>query len=80
MIEDTLLLFDQPALRRKKVTAGGMVLFREPQLRLGLSGKLARIRDKRKKTVPVHLLCDMLRLPMIANAWRTATPALKRGH
>ena len=55
MTEDTLLPFDLPAVRRKKVTAdfdgglissdGGVVLLREAERRLRLAETLAGIRE-----------------------------------
>ena len=54
MTEDTLLPFDLPAVKRKKVTAdfegglissdGGLVLLRGAERRLGLAETLARSR------------------------------------
>ncbi len=60
MTDDTLLPFDLPAVRRKKVTAafdgglissdGGLVLLREAERRLGLRERLAAcLRDRRSR-------------------------------
>ena len=79
MTEDTLLLFDFPAVRRKKVTAGfdgglissdgGVVLLREAERRLGLAETLAGcIRDWRDPSLVVHTLPAMLRFRMFAIA------------
>ena len=73
MTDDTLLPFDLPAVRRKKVTAafdgglissdGGLVLLREAERRLGLADTLAGcIRDQRNQALVVHTLAAMLRL------------------
>lgn len=65
MTDDTLLRFDLPTVRRKKVSTdfggklissdGTLVLLREPQRRLGLAEMLAgRMRDRcNPATVPV---------------------------
>ena len=79
MTEDTLLPFDLPAVRRKKVTAdfegglissdGGLVLLREAERRLGLAETLAGcIRDWRDPALVVHTLSAMLRFRMFAIA------------
>ena len=79
MTEDTLLPFDLPAVRRKKVTAdfdgglissdGGVVLLREAERRLGLAETLAGcIRDWRDPSLVVHTLPAMLRFRMFAIA------------
>ena len=79
MTEDTLLPFDLPAVRRKKVTAdfegglissdGGVVLLREAERRLGLTETLAGcIRDWRDPATVVHTLPAMLRFRMFAIA------------
>ena len=71
MTEDTLLPFDFPAVRRKKVTAdfdgglissdGGLVLLREAERRLRLADTLAgRMRDRRDPATVVHTLPAML--------------------
>ena len=79
MTEDTLLPFDFPAVRRKKVTAGfdgglissdgGVVLLREAERRLGLADILAgSMRDRRDPASVVHTLPAMLRFRMFAIA------------
>ena len=79
MTEDTLLPFDLPAVRRKKVTAdfggglissdGGLVLLREAERRLRLAETLAGcIRDRRDPATVVHTLPAMLRFRMFAIA------------
>ena len=79
MTEDTLLPFDLPAVKRKKVTAdfggglissdGGMVLLRGAERRLGLSETLAGcIREWRDPERVVHVLPGMLRFRMFAIA------------
>ena len=79
MTEDTVLSFDLPAVRRKKVTAdfdgglissdGGLVLLREAERRLGLAETLAGcIRDGRDPALVVHTLSAMLRFRMFAIA------------
>ena len=85
MTEDTLLPFDLPAVRRKKVTAdfegglissdGGVVLLREAERRLGLAETLAGcIRDWRDPDRVVHTLPAMLRFRMFAIACGGACP------
>ena len=79
MTEDTLLLFDLPAVSRKKVTAdfeggsissdGGLVLLRAAERRLGLAEALAGcIREWRDPERVVHTLPVMLRFRMFAIA------------
>ena len=79
MTEDSLLPFDLPAVRRKKVTAdfdgglissdGGLVLLREAERRLGLAEALAGcIREWRDPDRVVHTLPAMLRFRMFAIA------------
>ena len=79
MTEDSLLPFDLPAVKRKKVTAdfaggsissdGGLVLLREAERRLGLSETLAGcIREWRDPERVVHVLPGMLRFRMFAIA------------
>ena len=79
MTEDTLLLFDLPAVSRKKVTAdfeggsissdGGLVLLRAAERRLGLAEALAGcIREWRDPERVVHTLPAMLRFRMFAIA------------
>ena len=81
MTEDTLLPFDLPAVKRKKVTAdfagglissdGGLVLLRGVERRLGLAERLADcIRDWRDPALVVHTLPAMLRFRMFAIACR----------
>ena len=79
MTEDSLLPFDLPAVRRKKVTAGfdgglissdgGVVLLREAERRLRLADTLAgSMRDRRDPASVVHTLPAMLRFRMFAIA------------
>ena len=79
MTEDTPLLFDLPAVSRKKVTAdfeggsissdGGLVLLRAAERRLGLAEALAGcIREWRDPERVVHTLPAMLRFRMFAIA------------
>ena len=79
MTEDTLLPFDLPAVRRKKVTAdfegglissdGGLVLLRGAERRLGLAETLAGcIREWRDPALVVHTLPAVLRFRMFAIA------------
>ncbi len=79
MTDDTLLPFDLPAVRRKKVTAsfdgglissdGGLVLLREVERRLGLAELLAGcLRDRRDPALVTHGLAGMLRFRMLAIA------------
>ncbi len=79
MTDDTLLPFDLPAVRRKKVTAsfdgglissdGGLVLLREAERRLGLAELLAGcLRDRRDPALVTHGLAGMLRFRMLAVA------------
>ena len=79
MTDDTLLAFDLPAVRRKKVTAafdggrlssdGGLVLLREAERRQGLADLLAScIRERRDPTMISHALAEMLRFRMLAIA------------
>ena len=79
MTEDTLLPFDLPAVRRKKVTAdfegglissdGGLVLLRGAERGLGLAETLAGcIREWRDPALVVHTLPAMLRFRMFAIA------------
>ena len=79
MTDDTLLPFDLPAIRRKKVTAafdgglissdGGLVLLREEERRLGLADLLAGcLRDRRDPALISHGLAEMLRFRMLAIA------------
>ena len=75
MTKDSLLPFDLPAVRHKKVTAGfdgglissdgGLVLLREAERRLGLAETLAGcIREWRDPALVVHTLPAMLRFRM----------------
>ena len=77
MTDDSLLPFDLPSVRRKKVSAafdgglissdGGLVLLREAERRLGLAGTLAGcIRDRRNQAKMVHPLPAMVRFRMLA--------------
>ena len=79
MTEDSLIPFDFPAVRRKKVTAGfdgglissdgGLVLLREAERRLRLADTLAgSMRDRRDPATVVHTLPAMLRFCMFAIA------------
>ena len=79
MTDDSLLPFDLPAVRRKKVSAafdgglissdGGLVLLREAERRLRLAETLAGcIRDRRNQAQVVHSLPAMLRFRMLAIA------------
>ena len=79
MTDDSLLPFDLPAVRRKKVTAafdgglissdGGLVLLREAERRLGLAERLAAcLRDRRDPALVSHGLAEMLRFRMLAIA------------
>lgn len=79
MTDDTLLPFDIPAIRRKKMTAafdgglissnGGLLLLREVERRLGLADLLAGcVRDRRDPTLISHTLPEMLRFRMMAVA------------
>jgi len=79
MTDDTLLPFDLPAVRRKKVTAafdgglissdGGLVLLREEERRLGLADLVAGcLRDRRDPALVSHRLAEMLRFRMLAIA------------
>ena len=79
MTEDSLLPFDFPAVRRKKVTAGfdgglissdgGLVLLRGAERRLRLADTLAgSMRDRRDPATVVHTLPAMLRFRMLAIA------------
>ena len=79
MTEDSLLPFDLPAVRHKKVTAdfdgglissdGGLVLLREAERRLGLAEALAGcIREWRDPGRVVHMLPAMPRFRMFAIA------------
>ena len=79
MTQDTLLPFDLPAVKRKKVTAdfggglissdGGLVLLRGAERRLGLAEALAGcIREWRDPALVVHTLPAMLRFRMFAIA------------
>ena len=90
MTEDTLLSFDLPAVRRKKVTAdfegglissdGGLVLLRGAERRLGLAETLAGcIREWRDPALVVHTLPAMLRFRMFAiRVWLRRCRRLRR--
>ena len=79
MTDDSLLPFDLPAVRRKKVTGafdgglissdGGLVLLREEERRLGLANLVAAcFRDRRDPALVSHSLAEMLRFRMLAIA------------
>jgi hypothetical protein len=79
MTDHSLLPFDLPAVRRKKVTAafdgglissdGGLVLLRAAERRLGLAERLAGcLRDRRDPALVTHGLAEMLRFRMLAIA------------
>ena len=85
MSDDTLLAFDLPAVRRKKVSAafdgglissdGGLVLLREAERCLGLARTLTGcIRDRRNQAQVVHSLSAMLGFRMFAIACGGACP------
>ena len=70
MTDHSLLPFDLPSVRRKKVSAafdGGLVLLREAERSLRLAETLAGcIRDRRNQAQGVHPLSAMLRFRMFA--------------
>ena len=79
MTDDSLLPFDLPAVRRKKVTADfggglissddGLVLLHEAERRLRLADTLADcVRDRRDPATVVHRLPALLRFRMSAIA------------
>jgi Transposase DDE domain group 1 len=79
MTDDTLLPFDLPAVRRKKLTAGfdggrlssdgGLLLLREAERRLGIADRLAgAIRDRRDPSRVDHKLPELLKTRMFAIA------------
>jgi len=79
MSEDTVLPFDLPSVRRKKVSAsfdggrlssdGGVLLLRAAERTLGLASRFAGcLRDKRDPDLIEHTLEEMLRLRMFAIA------------
>ncbi len=79
MHDDSLLPFDLPAVRRKKMSLafdggrlssdGGVLLLREVERRLGLAERLAGcLRDRRDPLRIEHPLAEMLRLRMLAIA------------
>ena len=79
MFDDTVLPFDLPAVRRKKVTAafdggrlssdGGVLLLRGVERWLDIAGRLARcLRDRRDPARIDHTVEEMLRLRMLAIA------------
>ena len=85
MTDDSLLPFDLPSVRRKKVSAafegglissdGGLVLLREAERRSGLAETLAGcIWDRRNQAQVVHSLPAMLRFRMLAIACGGACP------
>ena len=74
MTDDTLLPFNLPAIRRKKVTAafdgglissdGGLLLLREVEHRLGLADLVAGcLRDRRDPALVTHTLAGIAALP-----------------
>jgi hypothetical protein len=79
MQDDSLLPFDLPAVRRKKLSLafdggrlssdGGVLLLRAVERRLGLAERLAGcLRDRRDPLRIDHTLVEMLRLRMLAIA------------
>jgi hypothetical protein len=79
MLDDSLLPFSLPALRRKKVTAafdggrlnsdGGVLLLAGADRRLGLMDALARlIPDRRSPAHIIHEIADILRARVFAIA------------
>src|SRR3984885_1495113 len=79
MIDDNLLPFCFPAVRRKKITAafdggrissdGGVMLLAQADCRLGIAERLARmIPDGRDQDRVTHLLTDILRARIFAIA------------
>src|SRR5205823_10484051 len=79
MSEDTLLPFDFPAVRRKKVVAafdggrltsdGGVMLLAAAERRLGIADKLAAlVADPRDPNLVTHSVADILRARMLAIA------------
>ncbi len=82
MADDSLLAFDLPAVRRKKVTAafdgglissdGGLVLLREAERRIGLADFLAScLRDRRDPALVTHTLAEMLRFLLMRNTGKS---------
>jgi hypothetical protein len=79
MIEDSLLPFSLPSVRRKKITAafdggrissdGGAMLLGLAERRIGIADRLAaEITDRRDPTRVVHALSDILRARILAIA------------
>ena len=79
MHDDSLLPFELPAVRRKKLSLafdggrlssdGGVLLLREVEHRLGIAERLAGcLRDRRDPLRVEHPLAEMLRLRMLAIA------------
>jgi hypothetical protein len=77
MLEDTLLAFSLPSVRRKKVTAafdggrmtsdGGVMLLSAIETSLGIAARLAPlITDRRKPAFVTHSVADILRARMLA--------------
>ena len=74
MLEDTLLAFSLPSVRRKKVTAafdggrmtsdGGVMLLAAIETSLGIAARLAPlITDRRNLAFVTHSVADILRAP-----------------
>ena len=79
MIDDSLLPFSLPSVRRKKITAafdggrissdGGVMLLGLAERRMGIADKLAaEITDRREPTRVIHALSDILRARILAIA------------
>ena len=82
MTDDSLLPFDLPAVRRKKVTAafegglissdGGLVLLRAEERRIGLAGILANcLRDRRDPALVTHDLAAARLRHIAGSHWST---------
>ena len=85
MLEDTLLAFSLPSVRRKKVTAafdggrmtsdGGVMLLASIETSLGIAARLASlITDPRNPAFVTHSVADILRARMLAIACGGACP------
>src|ERR1700747_2028794 len=79
MIDDSLLPFSLPSVRRKEITAafdggrissdGGVMLLASAERRMGIAARLAaEITDRRHRTRVVHALADILRARILAIA------------
>ena len=79
MTDDSLVLFDLPAVRRKNVSTafddglissnGGLVLLREAERSLGLAERLVGCtRDRRNRALAAHSPSAMVRFRMLAIA------------